>query len=172
MELLLSCLITFSSSSVHTGQPHLGIKMFPNLTPVAPIHPNWSSALRDLSWMWPDVESAGRHVGGSCLCPRLVTIPPTIITSVSRAIKCAWNWKMDPKIPERVFGRTLKLKWVSQSIKVLVTQSCPALCNPVDCSPPGSSIHGILQARILEWVAIPFSRGSFWPRICQKDSPI
>ena len=39
-------------------------------------------------------------------------------------------------------------------------QSCPTLCDPVDCSPPGSSIHGILQARILEWVAISFSRGS------------
>ena len=39
-------------------------------------------------------------------------------------------------------------------------QSCPTLCNPVDCSPPGSSVSGILQARILEWVAIPFSRGS------------
>jgi len=34
----------------------------------------------------------------------------------------------------------------------------------LDCSPPGSSVHGILQARILEWVAIPFSRGSFWPK--------
>ena len=41
-----------------------------------------------------------------------------------------------------------------------VTQSCPTLCDPVDCSPPGSSIHGILQATILEWVAISFSRGS------------
>ena len=43
------------------------------------------------------------------------------------------------------------------------TQSCPTPCNPVDCSPPGSSIHGILQARILEWVAISFSRGSSQP---------
>ena len=42
----------------------------------------------------------------------------------------------------------------------LVTQSCLTLCHPMDCSPPGSSVHGILQARILEWVAIPFSRGS------------
>ena len=41
--------------------------------------------------------------------------------------------------------------------KVLVTQPCPSLCNPVDCSPPGSSVPGTLQARILEWVAIPFS---------------
>ena len=42
----------------------------------------------------------------------------------------------------------------------VVAQLCPALCNPMNYSPPGSSVHGILQARILEWVAIPFSRGS------------
>ena len=42
----------------------------------------------------------------------------------------------------------------------LVIQSCPTLCNPMDCSPPGSSVCGISQARILEWVAIPFSSGS------------
>ena len=41
-----------------------------------------------------------------------------------------------------------------------VTQSCLTLCNPVDCSPPGSSVHGILQARRLQWVAMPSSRGS------------
>ena len=43
-------------------------------------------------------------------------------------------------------------------------RSCPTLCNPVDCSPPGSSVHGMLQAGILEWVAMPSSRGSSWPR--------
>ena len=42
-------------------------------------------------------------------------------------------------------------------------QSCPTLCKPVDCSPPGSSIRRILQARILEWVAMPSSRVSSWP---------
>ena len=42
-------------------------------------------------------------------------------------------------------------------------QSCPTLCDPMDCSPPGSSVHGILQARLLEWVAIPFCRGSSPP---------
>ena len=41
-----------------------------------------------------------------------------------------------------------------------VAQSCPPLCDPLDCSPPGSSIHGTLQARILEWLAISSSRGS------------
>ena len=45
-----------------------------------------------------------------------------------------------------------------------VAQSCPTLCNPMDCKLPGSSVHGILQARILEWVAISFSKGPFQPR--------
>ena len=47
---------------------------------------------------------------------------------------------------------------------MLVTQSFPTLCDPMDCSPPGSSVHGILQARILEWLAICFSRESSRPR--------
>ena len=50
------------------------------------------------------------------------------------------------------------------TVLCLVAQSCPTLWNPLDCSPPGSSVHGILQARILEWVAVLSSRGSFWPR--------
>ena len=49
--------------------------------------------------------------------------------------------------------------WVSK-VKVLVTKSCLTLCNAMDCSPPGSSVRGILQARILEWAVIPYSRGS------------
>ena len=43
-------------------------------------------------------------------------------------------------------------------VKVLLAQSCPILCNPMNCSPPGSSLHGILQARILGWITIPLSR--------------
>ena len=54
-------------------------------------------------------------------------------------------------------------------MKVLVTQSCPTLCDPIHCSPSGSSVHGILQARILEWVAIPFSRESSDPGIELKS---
>ena len=52
----------------------------------------------------------------------------------------------------------LYMKWSE------VAQSCPTLCDPMDCSLPGSSIHGIFQARVLEWVSISFSRGSSWPR--------
>ena len=63
------------------------------------------------------------------------------------------------------------LAWRILSITLLaceseseVSQSCLTLCNPIDCSPPDSSVHGILQARILQWVAISFSRGSSRPR--------
>ena len=49
------------------------------------------------------------------------------------------------------------------SVKVSAAQSCPTLCDPLGCSLPGSSVHGILQARTLEWVAVPFSRGSSQP---------
>ena len=56
----------------------------------------------------------------------------------------------------------------SGKVKVLISQSCPTLCHPMDCSPPGSSVHRILQARILEWVAISFSRGIF---LTQRSNP-
>ena len=52
----------------------------------------------------------------------------------------------------------------SNYICCLVVKSCPTLCDPMVCNPPGSSVHGISQARILEWVVISFSKGSSWPR--------
>ena len=69
---------------------------------------------------------------------------------------------------ERVFylfifgcGITVGIRWVGGG--GLVAESCLMLCDPMDCIPPGSSVHGILQTRILEWVAMLFSRVSFWP---------
>ena len=53
---------------------------------------------------------------------------------------------------------TTVLEFVLHCAKLI--QSCPTLCDSLDCSPPGSSIYGILQVRILEWVTIPYSRGS------------
>ena len=53
-----------------------------------------------------------------------------------------------------------------------VAQSCPTLCDPMDCSLPGSSVHGIFQARVLEWIAISFSRGSSQPRDWTRVSHI
>ena len=54
--------------------------------------------------------------------------------------------------------------WNISAVVCLVVQSCSTLCDIMDCSPPGSSVHGILQARILEWVATPSTRGSSQPR--------
>ena len=64
--------------------------------------------------------------------------------------------------PQSTASEKLALRPVE--LKVLVAQSCLTLCDPTDCGPPGSSVHGILQAKILQWVAIPFSRGFSPPR--------
>ena len=56
--------------------------------------------------------------------------------------------------------KTVVCMFIKVEVKVLVAQLCLTLCDPMDCSPPGSSVHGILQARILEWIATLFSMGS------------
>ena len=61
-------------------------------------------------------------------------------------------------------GRGSSSETTAWPLCVLVIQSCLTLCDPMNCSPPISSVHGILQARILEWVAVPSSRGSSLPK--------
>ena len=61
---------------------------------------------------------------------------------------------------EKLHANSVSERQLSESVKVLVPQSCPTLCNPTDCSPPGSTVHGIFQARMLEWVAISFTSDS------------
>ena len=61
-------------------------------------------------------------------------------------------------------NRTGHTRYVFRKKESGVTHLCPTFCDPMDCSLPGSSIHGIFQARVLEWVAISFSRGSSQPR--------
>ena len=58
----------------------------------------------------------------------------------------------------------LEYQRMTGCVHAKLLQLCPSLCNPMDHSLPGSSVHGILQARILEWVAMPSSRGSSWSR--------
>ena len=77
-----------------------------------------------------------------------------------------WRWKVCRSPVYRWClsnGSWLATKGV-RAVKVKVAQLYRTLWDPTDCSPRGSSVHGISQARILQWVAIPFSRGSFWPR--------
>ena len=89
---------------------------------------------------------------------------------------CRWSvlgawWvciSMPPSLPPSLLP-LFRPQVKSESVKVLFAQSCPTLCNPKDYSLPGSSVHGILQASILQWVAISFSRGSSqlreWTRV-------
>ena len=93
---------------------------------------------------------------------------------------CRWGgtldfmcWVIGPR--HRKMGMWSKGKvsvWISYVLCIIqlyacvcvVSQLCPTLCDSMDCSPPGSSVHGLLQARILEWVAISSFRESPWPR--------
>ena len=79
-----------------------------------------------------------------------------------------YNWKDDISVGSRLWEHTKGML----KVKVLVTQSCPTLCDPMDHSSPGSSPRGILQATVLEWVAIPFSMGSSRPRDWSQVSHI
>ena len=72
----------------------------------------------------------------------------------------------------RMYSGCLQRSWVWGFAGSEVTQSCPTLCDPMDCSLPGSSIYGIFQAGILEWVAISFSRRSSQPRDWTRVSHI
>ena len=93
----------------------------------------------------------------------------------------AWNPTFSKNIyvaPTNYWGQYAKyfvyvnrLIYMPKILRVLVTQSCPTLCDPLDCSLPGFSICGIFQARILEWIAISFSRGSSRPRDWTQGFP-
>ena len=71
---------------------------------------------------------------------------------------CLLHWQPD-SLPLSHLGSP----WIMDVYVCLVPQSCSTLCDPTDCNPPGSAVHGIPQAGILEYVVISFSRESFWP---------
>ena len=73
-------------------------------------------------------------------------------------------WETLTHIKSMLFLPFLANYLIFMWVHVKSLQSCLTLCNPMNCSPPGSSVFRILQARILEWVAISFSTGSSWPR--------
>ena len=80
---------------------------------------------------------------------------PSVFVSQCRIYEVLLNLKIT-KVSDFFFLLVLCFSFICS-----VTKSCLTLCNPMDYSPPGSTVHGISQARILEWVAILFSRGSF-----------
>ena len=86
-----------------------------------------------------------------CLCLSFLIVKVGISESTSRII-IRFKWSKPGMYPKKCLEQ------------VSVTQSCLTLCSPMDYNPPDSSVHGIHQARILEWVVILFSRGSSQPR--------
>ena len=83
-------------------------------------------------------------------CPLLTGVPQNLQGEI-------WQFPREPwKTKGHIYQGEIDI--------LLVAQSCPILCNPMDCSTTGFSVHAILQAKILEWGAIPFSRESSWPK--------
>ena len=108
-----------------------------------------------LAWRIPWTEKTGRQNPWSHKAPDT--------TERSTAVYSEWRQAGNSPEPQRkrpMQRGYMSMYFLSYYSKVLVAQSCPTLCDPTDSSPEGSSVHEILQARILEWVAIPFSRGS------------
>ena len=90
---------------------------------------------------------------------------PTISSSVIPLFSCPQSFPASRYFPmSQLFASGCQNIGVCLCVCVLVAQWCLTLCHPMDCSLPGSAVHGILQARILEWVAITFSRRSSQPR--------
>ena len=117
--------------------------------------------LRSVHWL----EKASSQEDGKGMGSSATKGPKVKLGSVFKV--CMWSLQVFYK--NGMFGVENTLDVGTQSIdlkkvKVLVVQICPTLCDPMEGSPPSSSVHGILQIRILEWVAIPFSRESSWSR--------
>ena len=124
-------------------------------------------SLRGISWCYYCVDGTfWRFLYANCraihavhrLCwyERLRSTPE--LESTQSSEDCSHLWHQQQIWGE---GRVVKTTLKSESE---VAQSCPSLCDPMDCSLPGSSVHQIFQARVLEWVAISFSRTSSQPR--------
>ena len=99
----------------------------------------------------------GFFAGGHCYLPHL---HHSLVKSLSRVQLFAAPWTIAHQASLSM-GFPRQEDWCGLA-KLL--KSCPALCNLMDCTPPGSSVHGILPARILEWAAMPSSRGFSQPR--------
>ena len=128
----------------------------------------WRSFFGIPSWLCPVTSGVGRNVTCLLLCQclglsiPLCRLPPLEVPSGYRGLgqhHCllrggikGWDF----------YCTAFPIK--TDSVLCLVAQSCLTLCDPVNCSPPGSSVHGVLQVRILEWAAMPSSRESSQPR--------
>ena len=124
----------------------------------------WPHGLRSLQarvlWSALPFPSPGDQTQVSPIADRFFTIWATIHIYIHIYVYIPPLWA---SIPLPITERRADMTFVCGSCSV-VSDLRPTLHDPMDCSPPGSSVLGILQARILEWLAIPFPRGSSWPR--------
>ena len=117
-----------------------------------------------MSQLYPEWEEDSGCMGRDGQPPQVS--PPQLPYWVMRAL-APGNQLLRGRPHVEKQGLMVPIHWGAEKFKVLlVAQSCSTLCNPMDCSPPGSTVHGISQARILEWVAVSSSKGSSWPRNC------
>ena len=84
----------------------------------------------------------------------------------TRVGSLGWEGPLEKQMPTHSSILAWRILWTEEPAAAAAKslQSCPTLWDFMDCSPPGCTVHGIFQARILEWVGIPFFRGSFWPK--------
>ena len=106
-------------------------------------------------------SAGGRRLGESFKGDRVSVWGDESLLEMGSGNDCTAMWRKHAVLPKVVKMVSLPSRVCAHA---LVAQSYRALCNPMDGSPPGSSIYGILQARILEWVNIPFSKGSSRPK--------
>ena len=111
-------------------------------------------------YIFPSVSSVTMNIPLNKAQTRPRPIPSPLLKTFQQHLIALWFKKKKKK---NFSAWPTSFMWSGSGSEV--AQSCPTFCDPMDCSPPDSSIHGILQARILEWVAISFSRGPSYPGI-------
>ena len=145
---------------------HIPIRMHPDHSLFFPHHElhSMGKALRKSeAKTWKEIRRSRKHKDGEFSEMSSITCR-SLAAEVPRVKKHA-NLKEHEDIYRTTIWPSNPTIWTyTLEMKVLVAQSCPTLCNPMDCSPPGSTVHGISQVGVLEWGAISFSRGSFWLR--------
>ena len=171
MSLKYTCLVHPQESQV--GPEHLNSQQIPHVSMESENHSSraplaWTVwevfSLRDLAKSdSPLSGEAELPVAGSWVwatCRGLIRLTSSVLSLSNKSdVLDRGQEPLENKFCSPILLPPLQLCMCAKSL-----QLCPILCDPVDCSPPGSSVPGIHQARILEWVAMPSSRGLSWPR--------
>ena len=118
----------------------------------------WTSSA-DFSPLWENYGTSSKKKCAHALIHTHTSHIQTYSKHISQTLHIISRVQGPPNMVDICHLFCLKQRLCAKSL-----QSCSILYNPMDCSPPGSSVHGILQAKTVEWVAIPSSRGSSWPR--------